>query len=139
MMQRVAQCCCGALRVEVTGDPASVAACHCGECQRRTGSVFGVVAFFPRDQVRLGAVGTVYERDGQDGRKVRFRFCPACGSTVWWEADLRPGQIGLAVGAFRDPAFPAPAWSVWEEVRHPWVAFAHSLERAQQMPRRAAP
>jgi hypothetical protein len=30
------------LRVEVSADPDAVVACHCGECQRRTGSVFGV-------------------------------------------------------------------------------------------------
>jgi hypothetical protein len=45
-MARTAHCCCGALRVEASADPDTVSACHCGECQRRTGSVFGVAAFF---------------------------------------------------------------------------------------------
>ena len=40
-MTRTAHCSCGALRVEVSADPDAVVACHCGECQRRTGSVFG--------------------------------------------------------------------------------------------------
>jgi hypothetical protein len=39
------RCCCGALRAEVTGEPPRVGVCHCMECQRRTGSAFGVVAF----------------------------------------------------------------------------------------------
>jgi hypothetical protein len=51
-MTRTAHCSCGALRVEVAGEPDAVVACHCGQCQRRTGSVFGVGAFgdsgFPR-------------------------------------------------------------------------------------------
>ena len=45
-MTRTAHCSCGALRVEVSADPDAVGVCHCGECQRRTGSVFGVGAFF---------------------------------------------------------------------------------------------
>ena len=40
-MTRTAHCCCGALRVQVFADPNAVGVCHCGECQRRTGSVFG--------------------------------------------------------------------------------------------------
>ena len=51
-MTRTAHCCCGALRVEVSADPDVVGVCHCGECQRRTGSVFSVSAFFKREHVR---------------------------------------------------------------------------------------
>jgi hypothetical protein len=50
-MTRTAHCCCGALRVEASADPDVVGVCHCGECQRRTGSVFGVVAFFKKEHV----------------------------------------------------------------------------------------
>lgn len=44
-MSRIAHCSCGALRVEVSGEPALVAACHCIACQRRTGSPFGVTTY----------------------------------------------------------------------------------------------
>jgi len=46
---------------------------------------------------------------------------------VFWEADLRPDNIGVAVGAFGDRSFPRPTRSVWEETKHGWVAFAHDL------------
>jgi hypothetical protein len=45
-MNRIARCCCGSLRVETTGEPVIVAACHCQECQRRTGAPFGVSGYF---------------------------------------------------------------------------------------------
>jgi hypothetical protein len=51
-MMKTAHCCCGALRVEISADPDLVGVCHCGECQRRTGSVFGVNAYFKREYVR---------------------------------------------------------------------------------------
>jgi hypothetical protein len=56
-----------------------------------------------------------------------MHFCPTCGTTVFWEADLRPDHIGVAVGAFHDPNFPRPTASVWEESKHGWVAFTHDL------------
>jgi hypothetical protein len=131
-MVRVAHCCCGGLRVEAIGDPVIVAACHCRQCQRRTGAAFGVSAYFPKEQVRIGGTSKVFVRDGQDGRKIRAHFCPDCGSTVYWDADFRPDYYGIAVGAFADPTFPAPRWSVWEEARHPWTAFGHQVDQFEQ-------
>jgi hypothetical protein len=50
---KIAHCCCGSLRAEATGEPALVAGCHCIECQRLTGSPFGVAAYFPKGQMRM--------------------------------------------------------------------------------------
>jgi hypothetical protein len=126
-MTRTAHCCCGALRVEVSADPVAVFACHCGECQRRTGSVFGVGAYFKQEHARAEGPSTTYVRDGQGGRKLRMHFCPTCGTTVFWEPDFMPGYIGVAVGAFHDANFPRPTGSFWEETKHEWVAFTHDL------------
>ena len=126
-MTRTAHCCCGSLRAEVTGDPVLVQVCHCGECQRRTGSVFGVSSFFPKDQVQTSGPSKIYIRDGQEGRKLRLHFCPECGTTVYGDNDLRPGLIGIFVGAFADPNFPAPSRSIWERSRHSWVRLGQEV------------
>jgi hypothetical protein len=39
-MRRTATCACGQLQIVCTGEPMKVSACHCLECQRRTGSPF---------------------------------------------------------------------------------------------------
>jgi hypothetical protein len=127
-MTRVARCCCGSLRVETTGEP-SIAVCHCAECQRRTGSAFGVATFFSKNQVRTEGPSRVYVRGSDSGRKVEFHFCPHCGSSVFWYAVFRPDHIGVAFGAFADPSMPWPAASGWEATRHPWVTFDHPIER----------
>jgi hypothetical protein len=131
-MQRVAHCCCGGLRVETLGDPVIVAACHCRQCQRRTGAPFGVSAYFAKDQVRIEGSSKSFVRDGQEGRKIRAYFCPNCGTTVYWGADFRPEYLGVAVGTFADPDFPAPTRSVWEEARHPWTSFACEVTQHAQ-------
>ena len=55
-MDRLARCCCGALRAEVSGDPTLVAACHCEQCQRRTGAAFGISALYTGVAGALGAI-----------------------------------------------------------------------------------
>ena len=53
MSAREAACHCGQLRLEVTGDPFVVSICHCLDCQRRTGSAFGMQSAFKPDQVEI--------------------------------------------------------------------------------------
>lgn len=121
MIRRTASCSCGQLRVVCLGEPRKVSLCHCLECQKRTGSVYGIAAFFPRIDAAAEGRSRRYERSSDSGHGVAFHFCPDCGSTVFWEPERRPEEIAVAVGAFADPSFPAPTQSVWNERRHPWV------------------
>jgi hypothetical protein len=127
-MARIAHCCCGSLRVEASSEPTFIAACHCQECQRRTGAPYSVGAFFEKTKVRAEGASKVYVRDGQEGRKLQMYFCPECGTTVYWEADRLRQHLGVAVGAFADPSFPPPTISIWERTRHPWIDFSLDLK-----------
>jgi len=122
MASRGAACNCGQLRLTCEGEPARISMCHCLECQRRTGAAFGIQAWFEKRQITsISGRSTEFKRVADSGKYVTLRFCPVCGSTVYWEAELFPGLIAVAVGAFADPAFPAPQHSVWERRRHHWV------------------
>lgn len=120
--ERIASCTCGKLRIVVSGDPGRVSICHCLECQKRTGSVFGVQARFRRDQVILteGAF-TTYTRIGDEGGGADFHFCPACSSIAYYTIRDQPDLVAIPVGAFADPSFPPPQVSVYETRRHHWV------------------
>jgi hypothetical protein len=61
--------------------------------------VFSVSAFFKKEHVRAEGPSNIYVRDGQEGRKVRMHFCPTCGTTVFWEADLRPDGQTIKKGS----------------------------------------
>jgi hypothetical protein len=125
MATRVATCTCGQVRVTCAGDPVMVSLCHCADCQKRTGSSFGIAAFFQRQDVETSGVTRHYTRSSDSGSPVTFHFCPNCGSSVFWEPQRKPGVIAVAVGAFADPKFPAPTQEVYAERRHPWVEFSN--------------
>jgi hypothetical protein len=122
-MTRNAQCQCGALRIAVTGDEEAVVACSCSACQRRTGSVLGVGAYYARDQVAISGEAREYVRTADSGHAFHSFFCPTCGSSLYFYSARDPNRIGVAVGAFADPDFPAPARSVFDESKHKWIAF----------------
>ena len=120
-MQRTAQCSCGCVQVVAQGEPAGVVACHCVDCQRRTGSVFGVGAYYANEQIAITGSTREFVRPTDAGHHFFTYFCPACGTSVFWRSNRNPGMTGIAVGAFADPSFPAPVRSVWECSRHSWV------------------
>lgn len=121
-IERQAACACGALKVTFRGEPMKVSSCCCQQCQRRTGSFYGVTVFFEEGQMaaREGAE-SLFRRTGESGKPLDFRFCPSCGSTVWWTAGARPGRVMVAGGAFADANLPAPERIIWTEHRHPSV------------------
>src|SRR6476620_5257081 len=122
MTTRRAACSCGQLHLTIEGEPSRISMCHCLECQRRTGAVISSQARFPREQVTIVGKATAWMRTAESGNALTFYFCPACGSTVYWENQGFPGYIAVAIGNFADPNFPAPNIAVWEESRHPWVS-----------------
>jgi len=128
MKQHRAACSCGQLRVTCEGEPVRLSICHCLECQKRTGSPFGVQARFRREQVTATGAATSYERVGDSGNRITFRFCPACGSTLYWSNDSMPDIIAIAAGNFADRDFPAPRISVYERSCHPWVTVPAEVE-----------
>ena len=48
-----ARCSCGALTLTLPEPSKLVVACHCLDCQRRTGAPFGVGAFYPVDAIAI--------------------------------------------------------------------------------------
>jgi hypothetical protein len=130
-MTRRAQCSCGQLSVACEGEPVRRSMCHCLDCQRRTGSAFGVQARFPKSAVTISGRSTAYARKGDSGGTATMHFCPVCGSTVYWEPDSTDGVVYVAVGAFADPSFPPPTISVYGERRHSWLQIPATVEKEE--------
>ena len=59
---------------------------------------------------------------GDSGSLATFRFCDTCGATVAYTNEGMVGVIAIAVGAFADPDFPPPQYSVYDNRMHKWVA-----------------
>jgi len=122
-MDRIAECHCGLLRVIASGEPERVYLCHCRACQRRTGTAFHFGVSYLRERVRIDGEHKIYERDADSGSKIRFYFCPNCGSNLYWESDRNQSVCGVAGGAFVDANLPSPGSSIFENAMFPWLAF----------------
>lgn len=132
MTTREAKCCCGACAIQVKGEPAINAVCHCEDCRRRTGSAFGWSAYFPNENVTatIGAFRTysppgkapgAAQGPGNDEWQERV-FCGKCGTTLSWRSSDFAGLTGIAGGCFTGAAaLPEPTLTVANETRCAWV------------------
>ena len=123
MTARTASCRCGQLRATVTGEPVRVSVCHCLNCKKRSGSAFAVQARWPAEQVTIEGSSKPFVIVADSGNSATFHFCPECGSDVYYAIDGKfDGLIAVPLGAFDDPYFGMPDYSVWEQRKHDWVA-----------------
>jgi len=114
--------------------------CHCVACQRRTGSLFSIAAFFERSAVGVvDGRSKTFTRNSDVGKLVTFHFCPECGSTVFWEPERMPQLIGVAVGAFGDPSFPKPEQSVFTTCKHAWLSLPSEIRSFATLSPSASP
>jgi len=96
--------------------------CHCIDCQKRSGSHYGSIAYYPAESVTVIGEAREFSRGTDSGNTFTTGFCPTCGSTVYALASQYPGIKGVTVGTITDPEFPAPIRSVYEQSKHTWVS-----------------
>lgn len=122
MTERRASCRCGQLSATTNGEPVRVSACHCLNCKKRSGSAFAVQARWPVEQVVIEGRSGSFEIVADSGNPATFHFCPDCGSDVYYVINGKfDGLVAIPLGAFDDPFFGRPEYSVWEQRKHDWV------------------
>ena len=123
MTIREGGCVCGAVRYRATNEPQRHSACHCTFCQRRTGSAFGLGAYYKAEDVEIvkGELSMYEHRSDETGRWLRFEFCPKCGTQVTWTVEALPGLRGIAIGTLDDPKSVKVTRFGWFRSAHPWI------------------
>ena len=135
MTTRTASCRCGQVHATVMGEPVRVSVCHCLNCKKRSGSAFAVQARWPSAQVTIEGRSKTFVKVADSGNRATFHFCPECGSDVFYEIDGRFDDkfndlVAIPLGAFDDPYWASPAFSVWEQRKHDWVELTGDLEHS---------
>lgn len=79
-------------------------------------------ARWPSEHVTLEGQSKIWVAIADSGNRISFHFCPECGSDVYYEIQGKfDGMIAIPLGAFDDPYFAQPRFSVWEHRKNMWV------------------
>jgi hypothetical protein len=113
-------CQCGALRYRLEGEPLGLAVCHCRECQRQSGSAFGMSLAVRSDSFRVlsGELRRFAVRC-DSGRTKQCAFCPECGTRIHHQT--HPAFLSIKAGTLDDTSGLAPAAHYWTARKQPWL------------------
>jgi hypothetical protein len=114
-------CGCGAIRYEVSAMPLLVYACHCTECQRRSGSAFALNMPVATRTFRIvKGAPKAWRNAGASGTATTSWFCGDCGGRIYGERDGRPESMTIRAGTLDDTSWLRPAGHFFMRSAQPW-------------------
>jgi hypothetical protein len=129
-------CACAAVRYECLRLPYAIYACHCVQCQKRSGSLCAVTVQVATKALRVNGAVVQRTRLASSGNIVTLSFCPGCGSPLWSESSGKAGLCGITLGTLDNPhAFPISA-NIWTSAALPGAHLSPELENHPQQPER---
>ncbi len=119
-MTRDGGCQCGAVRYRIEGTPLGLAVCHCTECQRQSGSAFGMsLAVRATDFNLVSGVLNSFTVLCDSGRTKTCTFCPDCGTRIYHQTD--PRGMSVKAGTLDDRTNLRPDAHYWVARKQAWV------------------
>jgi hypothetical protein len=121
-------CPCGSIRYELTAMPLAVYACHCTECQKRSGSAFALNMPVQRKDYRITkGEPKAWRSRSPSGGMTTARFCGDCGGRIHGERDGRPEVVTLRAGTLDDTGWVQPVAHMFMRSAQAWETIASGV------------
>ena len=105
-MPYTGRCACGAVTLEIAGDPIATRQCWCRQCQQIAAS----------------------------GNTLTHHFCPGCGTQVYGQSSARLHLKTVRFGVIDEPHGLAPEAAIWLAEAPAWAQVDPAIEQWQGQP-----
>jgi hypothetical protein len=126
-MDATGACQCGGVRYTLKGEPLMTYACHCHDCQRRTGSAFSEGILVLADQIEVKGRLSIWQRKSDAGAEKTRHSCASCGNIIYGTADNMEGLCLLQAGTLDDTSAVQPEIHIWMQSAQPWVTLPNGV------------
>jgi hypothetical protein len=128
-------CPCAAVRFAVSAMPLLIFACHCTECQRWSGSAFGLSMPVKRESVSLTrGEPKAWHHVGASGFASKYWFCAECGGRILAERSDRSDVVTLRAGTLDDTSWVRPIAHINLESAQAWQRTLNNAECFDAVP-----
>jgi hypothetical protein len=114
-------CLCGAVRYRLNAAPLLAYACHCHDCQTRSGAAFTLTLVIRTADLTVSGAVEAIRRRARSGREVEHSACPACRVALFSRALAAPDYTSLRAGALDDAGWVEPIAQSFVESAIPWA------------------
>lgn len=120
-------CQCGAITYRVDGEALMTYACHCSDCQKRTGSACSMGSVFPATALHTSGELSCWQRISDAGvSKSRFS-CAACGNVIYGVGSDSVDFVILQPGTLDDTRKVLPEAHIWTRSAQSWHCFPKAV------------
>lgn len=114
-------CACGAVRYALIAAPLLVYACHCHDCQKRSGSAFALSMVIRCDDLSVVGELEVIQMSTPSGRAIDHSVCARCRFRLFARAPAAPEFATLRAGTLDCTSWIVPIAQAWVESAIPWA------------------
>ena len=118
-------CQCGAVRYSIDGGRHRLNVCHCRDCQRQSGSAFGMSLIVEPSAFRVesGALET-FMTTAASGRQKTCAFCPKCGVRIY---NATSALMAIKPGTLDDTSGLSPDAHYWTKRKQSWTTLPDDI------------
>lgn len=128
-------CLCGAVRYRlVSGFRLNPYACHCTDCQSRTGSAFSEHMLFSLKDITIEGETDCGHYTQPSGVEASITGCPICKSRIYAENPTRPGMAGLRCGTLDRSSELHLAAHIWVKSKQAWLELPKNAKTMEEAP-----
>lgn len=119
------ECQCGNVQYLIEGDAYRLNVCHCLDCQRQSGSAFGMSLIIKPDSFRLKSGElSKFMTTAASGREKTCAFCPNCGVRIY---NMTNALMAIKAGTLDDTSRLKPDAHYWMKRRQSWVSLPNDV------------
>ncbi len=128
-------CLCGAVRYTLKkGFRLNPYACHCSDCQRRTGSACSEHMLFTLADMEIAGVLDTGEYDQPSGAHSIIYGCAKCKARIYAVNDRREGMASLRCGTLDDSPNLEINHHVWVSSKQKWIGLPDNAKVMFEQP-----
>ena len=129
-------CLCGSVRYVLRpGFRFNPYACHCTDCQTRTGSAFSEHMLFAKPDIQIEGDLDIGSYAQPSGAMSQITGCSKCKTRIFAENDSRPAFASLRCGTLANSANVVPVAHLWVRSKQPWITLPDGVKTMDEQPR----
>jgi hypothetical protein len=128
------RCTCGAVTVEIEGEPVTTRQCWCRQCQKIASGGATHNAIFPLEAITLEGTRAQSSYVAASGNTLTHEFCATCGTHVLAHSSARPHLRTIRLGLLDEGHGLRPAVVIWLEDAPAWAVIDPDLEHWARQP-----
>ena len=134
MAEFTGKCLCGHVSYKSHVKPILILNCHCEDCRRSTGAVYGTNVMVAEDQLEIHGEVSIFEHKAKSDNTMTKRFCPNCGTLMFGNSSGRTNVVSIRAGTVDQTDIIQPVMNVFVDSKVTSTPVHDDLPQASEMP-----